>query len=531
MPSRLKEHFKAEKWAAAAPLVLRNLVAMLSGVGTILTLNILTPTEFFRVRFAMLMGEGPLFILAAFTTGGLLLTLASVAVTHLVLRPLSRWLEAGGPQEEEQPLLRQARLCALGLPSRIAFWDMVVWVFFAGAMVGVAFTALGANPGFVAFFVFRGLMVGLMSASLAFLLVEGITRRRIIPMVFPKGGIVKLAGGRRIQVNRRIHVLLLLGTVIPLLILSGTIGLATLDLPQAGKNAREFGWELFLFAVVLSGLFFFLLFRLNRQIGESITGPLSNIRRALNRVMEGDYSYHIPVVSNDELGEVSEAANQMIAGLAEKEWIREAFGKYVTPEIRDEILAGNVSLEGERRVATVLFADLRGFTPFVENNLPEEVIAAMRDYFTSMHQEIRRQGGVVLQFVGDEIEAVFGVPLHLDDHADRAVAAALAMREALVRLNKRRQWDGKSPFAHGIGVHTGPVLAGNSGSYDQMSYSLIGETVNVASRIQGLTKEMKHDILISQETHQAASGGFQAQIMPQVDIRGYSRPVTVYKVL
>ncbi len=144
-----------------------------------------------------------------------------------------------------------------------------------------------------------------------------------------------------------------------------------------------------------------------------------------------------------------------------------------------------------------MFADVRNFTPFVENNPPEEVISGMRAYFTAMHRAIRRHKGVVLQFVGDEIEAAFGIPLPFEDHADAALNAALDMRQALEALNAERSSQGKPAFAHGIGVHSGYVLAGNSGSDEQSAYALIGNTVNIASRIQGLTKELKCDILIT----------------------------------
>ncbi len=221
----------------------------------------------------------------------------------------------------------------------------------------------------------------------------------------------------------------------------------------------------------------------------------------------------------------------MIRGLAEREMIRTAFGKYVTPEIRDEILSGRIPLEGERREATVLFADLRNFTPFVENNPPEAVIAGMRSYFTAMHKAIRRYNGVVLQFVGDEIEAVFGIPVPFEDHADAALHAALDMRKALEALNAERSSQGKPTFAHGIGAHSGPVLAGNSGSDEQSAYALIGDTVNIASRIQGLTKELKCDILVSQETVERLRKRYTTKAYSPRTIKGYSKPVIVHRVM
>ncbi len=203
----------------------------------------------------------------------------------------------------------------------------------------------------------------------------------------------------------------------------------------------------------------------------------------------------------------------------------------MTPEIRDEILSGRIPLEGERREATVLFADLRNFTPFVEDNPPEEVILGMRAYFTSMHQAIHLHRGLVLQFVGDEIEAVFGVPVHFEGHADAAVRAALEMRKALEELNIKRSAQGKPIFAHGVGIHSGDVLAGNTGSEEQSAYALIGNTVNVASRIQDLTKELGCDILASGETIEQLKESFQMDKESPRLVKGYSRPITVHRIL
>jgi class 3 adenylate cyclase len=221
----------------------------------------------------------------------------------------------------------------------------------------------------------------------------------------------------------------------------------------------------------------------------------------------------------------------MIAGLAERERIRETFGKYVTPEIRDQILDGRIPLDGERTEATLLFSDLRRFTSFVEETDPKEVIRSMRAYFTAMRKAIRSQGGLVLQYVGDEIESVFGVPLKCDDHKERAVLAALEMRKRLEILNDERISAGKVPFRHGIGIHTGSVLAGNMGSEDRLSYALIGDTVNVASRIEGLTKLFDCDILVSQETTLGLHHSFQMEKKPTQMVKGYSKPVIVYQIL
>jgi adenylate cyclase len=259
--------------------------------------------------------------------------------------------------------------------------------------------------------------------------------------------------------------------------------------------------------------------------------PIRLLRSSAKALGMGDFSRRIRLRRNDELGDLGTAFNKMAEGLAEREIIREAFGKYVTPEIRDEILNGQIPFDGERREATVIFADLRDFTPYVEENTPERVIHGLRSYFNAMQEAIQLHKGLVLQYVGDEIMVVFGVPLRYEDHAEKAILASLQMRRHLEALNAERESRGLNPFRHGVGIHTGEVLAGNTGSDRQLSYTLIGDTVNLASRIQDLTKEIQFDILASEETVSRLKGEFRLKKEASRMVKGYSRPIVVYRVL
>ncbi len=220
----------------------------------------------------------------------------------------------------------------------------------------------------------------------------------------------------------------------------------------------------------------------------------------------------------------------MVGGLRDRERLRETFGKYVSREVRDEILSGRIPLDGQAREVTILFADLRDFTPWVEANPPREVVHDLNAYFTAMDGAIREHRGLVLQFIGDEIEAVFGAPLAYAGHADLALQAALEMRERLARWNAERQRAGKPPMRHGIGIHTGTVLAGNIGSAERLSYALVGDAVNLASRIQGLTKEVGTDILVSGTTRRLLGDGHELVGLPAVRVKGKSAEVEVYRV-
>ena len=212
----------------------------------------------------------------------------------------------------------------------------------------------------------------------------------------------------------------------------------------------------------------------------------------------------------------------------EKRYVRDLFGKYVTPEIRDQILAGHIPLNGERTEATVLIADLGDFTPYVEESNPEEVVISLREYFTAMQKAVRRHEGLVLQYVGDEIEAAFGAPTPYADHANRAVQAALEMKKNLEQLNEARMRLGKWPFRHRIGIHTGEVLAGNTGSEDQPSYALIGDTVNIASRLQEFNKMTGTDIIFSAATREKIPGHIHVRKLEPARLKGISHPVEIF---
>ena len=211
--------------------------------------------------------------------------------------------------------------------------------------------------------------------------------------------------------------------------------------------------------------------------------------------------------------------------------IRQLFGRFVTPEVRDKILSGQTPLDGEILYVTMLFADLRGFTPMVENTPPKDMVRILNAYFTEMTQAILSEGGVVLQYIGDEIEAVFGAPIALPDHQDRAVRAALKMRDRLNNLNSRFANFGKSPLRHGIGIHSGKVVAANIGSKDRMSYTLVGETVNMASRIQAVNKTSDTDILISEATREGLKSSYPLRPLEPVSLKGVSRQASLSAVL
>jgi adenylate cyclase len=195
------------------------------------------------------------------------------------------------------------------------------------------------------------------------------------------------------------------------------------------------------------------------------------------------------------------------------------------------VLSRRIPLDGEFKDVTVLFADLRDYTPLVEKTTPQKVVRIINCYFEEMEKAIRAQGGLVVQFIGDEIEAVFGAPIALADHATKAVVAAMEMHAGLEKVNRDLAMEGLQPLQHGIGVHSGQVVAANIGSPSRMSYALVGDTVNVASRLQGLNKQYGTRIIISAETFNRLSRRIPTQLLPDTTLKGKAEPMQLFAVV
>lgn len=214
----------------------------------------------------------------------------------------------------------------------------------------------------------------------------------------------------------------------------------------------------------------------------------------------------------------------------ERDFIKETFGRYVSKQVRDEILAGRISLKGEMKEVTVLFADLRDFTRLAHSIPPREVVMIINTYFEAMSAAITAHNGLVLQFIGDEIEAVFGAPMAMENHQECAINAAIEMRKRLSQVNLTLSNQGYPPLKHGIGLHAGKVVAANIGSTQRLSYALVGETVNVASRIQDLNKKLGTDILLSYAVQQKAGSNLALHPMEPVSVSGIRDPLRLFTV-
>lgn len=265
-------------------------------------------------------------------------------------------------------------------------------------------------------------------------------------------------------------------------------------------------------------------------IGRSLLRPIRILSRAMAKVAAGDLTLKVPVTSNDEVGELTGQFNHMVDGLREREQIRETFGRYVDENVAAAILRrqGDGVRAGETADATILFTDIAGFTTIAEHLSPHALVAALNDYLETVLAPIRDQGGVVNTFIGDGLFASFNMPLACPDHAAAAVRAALAIQRA---VGARTFGDQGVAFDTRIGICTGPVIGGSVGAGQRLSFTLLGDTVNLASRLEELNKTFATRILVAQATRDACAGQpFRFRDHGLVAVRGRSDMVAVYSL-
>ena len=261
-----------------------------------------------------------------------------------------------------------------------------------------------------------------------------------------------------------------------------------------------------------------------------LTRPISALTRGVARVAAGDLSEELPVRSHDEVGQLTRAFNHMLGGLRQRDYIRNAFGRYVSPEVAKTLLESpeGLRLGGHKREVTVLMSDLRGYTRFAEHGDPTLVMEVLNDYLGRMANLIIEYGGTINEFIGDAIFAVFGAPLDHADHAERAAAAALAMQRAMAQINDDNAASGRPRFEMGIGVHTGEVVVGNIGSEQRAKYAVVGAAVNLAARVEGCT--VGGQIFVTAETLERIGDLAEVAEPVRAELKGIAEPVALYEL-
>jgi adenylate cyclase len=284
----------------------------------------------------------------------------------------------------------------------------------------------------------------------------------------------------------------------------------------------------------LALVFFLVALLVTQQYGRALRKDTREISTALKTISAGKFDVMLDTSRHDELGQVAEGINDMAQGLALRERIRDLFGRFVNPAIAETVIrefAGddkqNLCQHGQRKKVAVLMSDIRGFTPFAENMDPEALVVLLNGYFTEMVAAIQANGGMVDKFIGDAVMAVFGLAEETNEAVicQHAVAAAAEMQTRLKQYNTVLASQGDVHLNNGIGIHFGEVVAGYIGSEERLEFTVMGNTVNMAARVEGQCKAPNPAIMF---THEVAQHIGAAELIMTADLKGLSQPVKLY---
>jgi adenylate cyclase len=317
--------------------------------------------------------------------------------------------------------------------------------------------------------------------------------------------------------------------VVPLVFRDVRVGTAYVGFSQAGilqavgqARTRATAITLVMLVIGVSGAL---------ALAAALARPIVRMMEATRAVADGDFAVTLPVTSRDELGTLTAAFNDMARSLREKEMIKRAFSRYVAREVVDEILKDpeQTALSGERREVTVLFCDIRGFTATAEALPPEAVVELLNAFYDLMIETTFKHDGTLDKFLGDGVMAVFGAPLFRPDHAVMAARTALAMQAAVRELSARRVAAGQPPLVIGIGLNAGEVIAGTIGTDARMEYTVVGDSVNLAARLESCA--VPGQVLVSAETYARLEGAVRGRRLGPITVKGRDEPVVVWELL
>lgn len=459
---------------------------------------------------------------------GLVISIAAIVfllfvggwIGGLASRHFPKWVDRllDGAPADEAPV--EARREALNYPALVALTSLAMW-----CLAGLVFSLLlvGAWQAFVVV-VFVG---GVVTSAVVYFAVGAIWRP-VVWLFFPDGRM----DAWRNSVKWRLVLAFVLVGLYPAVILSATAmgraqALLNSQNPQVVLQNLYIAVGAISLIAALAGL------ALSVLVSHSIVDPLRRLQAAMSRVAQNDLDVKMLADSNDELGYAAQGFNEMVAGLRRAETLRNLLNLYVSPQVARQALEHGASLGGQLVECSILFSDIRGFTSLSETLSPEALITLLNRYMSRMVDVVIANGGMVNKFGGDSLLAIFGTPLNqAEDHAACAVRTALQMNESLADFNLEQEKTGAPTLKIGIGIATGPAVAGNVGGQGRIEYTVIGDTVNLAARLQDLTKQAGHGILVSASVVEQAARfiPFTAEALEPIAVRGKAEPVKVYGV-
>lgn len=487
-------------------------------LGAIVTFLYLTVIDPIPAGEASVRSLEPLDI-AVFALAVIVIFSGATLLSNRLQRPMRDWqrrLDAGGSQPD--------------IPSdvarRVLNWPLIASAIVAATwlVAAIFFSLLYDNPSN-----FVGIATGGAVTTAIVFSGTDLLWRRLVPGFFPQGNISAVPAFRLWVQRRLLLAFALIGLVTPILlvVLTLTRRRALIDAanPQTVLDNLIIA-QLFVVSMgIAAGVVVAVL------VARAVVDPLQELQAGMERVQNNDLDTRVTVSTNDELGFLSERFNQMTAGLRQGARLRQLFGLYVSPEVARAAVETGAGLGGELVECTVMFSDIRDFTTLTEQLDPQELVDLINRYMTLMVSVIVKHGGVVTRFGGDSILAVFGTPLNpIENHAMRAIAAAVQMRSALASFNQTEPAGGQSRLEAGVGIATGPVIAGNVGGKERIEYTVMGDAANVAARLEDMTKELGFPILLSDTTYLALDErpGLTIRELNDVRIKGKQGTTTVY---
>jgi len=278
--------------------------------------------------------------------------------------------------------------------------------------------------------------------------------------------------------------------------------------------------------VLSAALFFIFLFSI------TLTSPIEKLASMIAMVSKGNFDVKATshVKSHDEVGDLARAFDHMTDGLKERDKVKNLFSKFHGSSVAEDLINNDIGVGGQSKEVVVFFSDIRGFTAFSEKRKPEEVVAMLNEYFAVMVAIINRHGGVVDKFIGDAIMAIWGAPKGSDRDPHNALRACIEMRRGLEKLNEARVARGEPALMIGMGLHAGAAISGTIGSDERMEYTVIGNTVNTASRIEASTKAFGADLLVSDDVITRVGEEFIIDYAGAAEVKGRSDALKMYKV-
>ena len=475
---------------------------------------------FLELQTAFLIGAGSVVLIGYYydadrsdVVSVIALTCALTAVAiAIVLRriykrlgPLTSWIAgARGPAETEA-----AWQTAVNLPIELIRRDAGFPVFGVAVPVSIAAVVLYNLSWFAFFPILMGGLIALgYSAILHYLALELAMR----PILFDiNAALVKPVKITRPSIPLRVKLL----ASLPLINVITGVTVAALTSDGGGVEALSLN------VLVALTVAFLISFELTVLLSRSILRPVEDLEAATERIRQGRFDEHVPVTTADEFGELSSAFNQMVDGLAERERLREAFGTYLDEEVARHIISEEYDPAGREVDVSLVFCDVREFTEHSASASATEVVSRLNELFEVIVPIIGRHRGHVDQFIGDGLLAVWNAPENVANHADRAVQCAVEIART---VNSRRP----GGFTIGVGVNSGTVVAGSIGGAGRLSFSVIGDAVNLASRVEGMTRETGDPVLITEATRAGLSETIEVQARGRMEIRGYEEPIDLY---